>query len=91
MCHFQEFVYREKDLTHLLDISERLKNFYSSKFGAPVTIFPDSRSIDRATLDLSKAYLQITHLEPFLHPDEILTRRSLFRKSTNLSKAACGL
>jgi hypothetical protein len=40
--------------------------------------------VDRATLDATKAYLQITHLEPYLSTDDFVKRRSWFKRNTGL-------
>jgi hypothetical protein len=80
----KEFVYREKQLTHLLDISERLKTMYSAKHGPNFQLIADSRVVDRSTLDPAKAYLQITHLEPYFPPEELKKRRNIFRRNTDL-------
>lgn len=81
----REFVYREKGLTHLLDITERLKTTFAARFGATqVVVLADSRQVDRSTLDPQKAYLQITHLEPHLATDDYVRRRTFFKRNTGL-------
>ncbi len=65
-----------------------MQNFYGAKFGGNINIFPDSRTVDRSTLDAAKAFLQITHLEPRLEPEELMKRRSFFKRNTTLCTSA---
>jgi len=51
-----------------------------------LVVYPDSGNIDRATLDPTKCYLQITHLEPWFSPDELRKRKNFFERTTNLSE-----
>lgn len=44
----QEFVYREPAITKLPEISHRLENFYTERFGAGVVeVIKDSNNVDR--------------------------------------------
>lgn len=48
-------------------------------------IYPDSRVVDRATLDPTKVYLQITHLEPYFTQEFLMTHPTFFKRNTNIS------
>ncbi|KAI6186152.1 putative Dock-9 [Aphelenchoides besseyi] len=77
----EEFIYKEPFFTKLPEISHRLEAFYVSKFGKNVVeVIKDSNDLDARQLDQSKAYLQITFVEPYF---EIWEKR---RRTTHLSR-----
>uniref|UniRef100_A0A8D3E0G2 Dedicator of cytokinesis 6 n=1 Tax=Scophthalmus maximus TaxID=52904 RepID=A0A8D3E0G2_SCOMX len=81
----QEFVYKEPSITKLAEISHRLEEFYSEKFGDEVVeIIKDSSPVDRTKLDPNKAYLQITYVEPYFDTYELKERITYFDKNYNL-------
>ncbi|XP_072561324.1 dedicator of cytokinesis protein 7 isoform X2 [Paramormyrops kingsleyae] len=81
----QEFVYKEPSITKLAEISHRLEEFYSEKFGDEiVAIIKDSNPVDKSKLDPNKAYLQITYVEPFFDTYELKERITFFDKNYNL-------
>ncbi|XP_041854158.1 dedicator of cytokinesis protein 7-like isoform X2 [Melanotaenia boesemani] len=81
----QEFVYKEPSITKLAEISHRLEEFYSVKFGDDVVeIIKDSNPVDKSKLDPSKAYLQITYVEPYFDTYELKERITYFDKNYNL-------
>ncbi|MBN3305788.1 DOCK7 protein, partial [Amia calva] len=81
----QEFVYKEPSITKLAEISHRLEEFYSERFGDDtVEIVKDSNPVDKTKLDPNKAYLQITYVEPFFDTYELKERITYFDKNYNL-------
>uniref|UniRef100_A0A3Q3R0N4 Dedicator of cytokinesis 6 n=1 Tax=Monopterus albus TaxID=43700 RepID=A0A3Q3R0N4_MONAL len=81
----QEFVYKEPSITKLAEISHRLEEFYSESFGDEVVeIIKDSSPVDKTKLDLNKAYLQITYVEPYFDTYELKERITYFDKNYNL-------
>ncbi|XP_026110053.1 dedicator of cytokinesis protein 7-like isoform X3 [Carassius auratus] len=81
----QEFVYKEPSITKLAEISYRLEEFYSERFGDEVVvIIKDSNPVDKNKLDPNKAYLQITYVEPFFDTYELKERITYFDKNYNL-------
>uniref|UniRef100_A0A672GK90 Dedicator of cytokinesis 6 n=1 Tax=Salarias fasciatus TaxID=181472 RepID=A0A672GK90_SALFA len=80
----QEFVYKEPSITKLAEISHRLEEFYSERFGDVVKIIKDSNPVDKTKLDPNKAYLQITYVEPFFDTYEMKERITYFDKNYNL-------
>uniref|UniRef100_A0A8C9WMB1 Dedicator of cytokinesis 6 n=1 Tax=Scleropages formosus TaxID=113540 RepID=A0A8C9WMB1_SCLFO len=81
----QEFVYKEPSITKLAEISHRLEEFYSERFGDDVVeIIKDSNPVDRTKLDPNKAYLQITYVEPYFDTYELKERITYFDKNYNL-------
>uniref|UniRef100_A0A671S1P6 Dedicator of cytokinesis protein 7-like n=1 Tax=Sinocyclocheilus anshuiensis TaxID=1608454 RepID=A0A671S1P6_9TELE len=81
----QEFVYKEPSITKLAEISHRLEEFYSERFGDEVVvIIKDSNPVDKNKLDPNKVYLQITYVEPFFDTYELKERITYFDKNYNL-------
>ncbi|TRY86506.1 hypothetical protein DNTS_010131 [Danionella cerebrum] len=83
----QEFIYKEPAITHLPEISHRLENFYSQCFGDDVLVMiKDSTPVDRNKLNLNKAYIQITYVEPYFDDYEMKDRITNFEKNFNLRR-----
>ncbi|KAG8441371.1 hypothetical protein GDO86_006923 [Hymenochirus boettgeri] len=81
----QEFVYKEPSITKLAEISHRLEEFYSERFGeGTVQVVKDSNHVDKSKLDPNKAYVQITYVEPFFDTYELKDRVTYFDKNYNL-------
>ncbi|XP_034047222.1 dedicator of cytokinesis protein 7-like isoform X3 [Thalassophryne amazonica] len=81
----QEFVYKEPSITKLAEISHRLEEFYSLRFGDDVVeMIKDSNPVDKNKLDPNKAYIQITYVEPFFDTYELKERITYFDKNYNL-------
>uniref|UniRef100_A0A8C2ZY45 Dedicator of cytokinesis 8 n=1 Tax=Cyclopterus lumpus TaxID=8103 RepID=A0A8C2ZY45_CYCLU len=82
-----EFIYKEPGITHLPEISHRLENFYSQCFGEDALVMiKDSTPVDRKQLNPSKAYIQITYVEPFFDDYEMKDRLTNFEKNFNLRR-----
>ena len=63
------------------------QSFYSERFGNEnVVIIKDSNVVETAKLDSSKAYLQITYVEPYFEIHELRHRVTVFEKNCGLSK-----
>uniref|UniRef100_A0A4W6C3U8 Dedicator of cytokinesis 8 n=1 Tax=Lates calcarifer TaxID=8187 RepID=A0A4W6C3U8_LATCA len=83
----REFIYKEPGITHLPEISHRLENFYSQCFGDDTLIMiKDSTPVDRKQLNHSKAYIQITYVEPYFDDYEMKDRLTNFEKNFNLRR-----
>ncbi|XP_033475104.1 dedicator of cytokinesis protein 8 isoform X1 [Epinephelus lanceolatus] len=83
----REFIYKEPGITHLPEISHRLENFYSQCFGEDTLVMiKDSTPVDRKQLNPSKAYIQITYVEPFFDDYEMKDRLTNFEKNFNLRR-----
>eukprot|EP00794_Sanderia_malayensis_P007879 gene7879-8730_t len=83
----EEFVYKEPAITKLPEISHRLQSFYGDKFGYDVIeVIKDSSVVDPYRLDPSKAYIQITYVEPFFEEFELDERRTYFDKNNDLRR-----
>uniref|UniRef100_A0A8C4V559 Dedicator of cytokinesis 8 n=1 Tax=Falco tinnunculus TaxID=100819 RepID=A0A8C4V559_FALTI len=83
----QEFVYKEPAITKLPEISHRLEGFYGQCFGEDaVEVIKDSAPVDKRKLDPSKAYIQITFVEPYFDEYEMKDRVTYFEKNFNLCR-----
>ncbi|KAH0628292.1 hypothetical protein JD844_009217 [Phrynosoma platyrhinos] len=83
----QEFVYKEPAITKLPEISHRLEGFYGQCFGEDrVVVIKDSTPVDKSKLDPSKAYIQITFVEPYFDDYEMKDRVTHFEKNFNLRR-----
>ncbi|XP_064467293.1 dedicator of cytokinesis protein 6-like [Ornithodoros turicata] len=83
----EEFVYKEPTLTKLPEISHRLENFYSERFGSEfVEIIKDSNMVDVSRLHPEKAYIQITYVEPYFDMYELQERVTSFEKNYNIKR-----
>ncbi|CAG9532753.1 unnamed protein product [Cercopithifilaria johnstoni] len=80
-----EFIYKEPAITKLSEISHRLDAFYTDRFGKGVVeVIKDSNSVDPNRLDSTKAYLQITYVEPYLENWERRRRPTHFERNHKL-------
>ncbi|XP_030592976.1 dedicator of cytokinesis protein 8 isoform X1 [Archocentrus centrarchus] len=83
----REFIYKEPGITHLPEISHRLENFYGQCFGDDTLVMiKDSTPVDRKQLNPSKAYIQITYVEPYFDDYEMKDRLTNFEKNFNLRR-----
>ncbi|KAM5238041.1 dedicator of cytokinesis protein 6 [Ctenodactylus gundi] len=81
----QEFVYKEPSITKLAEISHRLEEFYTERFGDDVVeIIKDSNPVDKSKLDPQKAYIQITYVEPHFETYELKDRVTYFDRNYGL-------
>lgn len=86
----QEFVYKEKLLTHLFSLKERLVAHFATLVGgeSKLEVLEHGGQVDAATLDPSKGYLQITALRPVWSDDEESVRKTFAQQNTMLSSFA---
>uniref|UniRef100_A0ABM5FS84 Dedicator of cytokinesis protein 8 isoform X2 n=1 Tax=Pogona vitticeps TaxID=103695 RepID=A0ABM5FS84_9SAUR len=83
----QEFVYKEPAITKLPEISHRLEGFYGQCFGEDrVIVIKDSTPVDKSKLDPTKAYIQITYVEPYFDDYEMKDRVTHFEKNFSLRR-----
>ncbi|XP_030604322.1 dedicator of cytokinesis protein 9-like isoform X2 [Archocentrus centrarchus] len=81
----KEYIYKEPKFTPLSEISQRLLKLYSDKFGQEnVKIIQDSGKVNPKDLDSKYAYIQVTHVTPYLDDKELEDRRTDFEKNHNI-------
>ncbi|XP_031438938.1 dedicator of cytokinesis protein 9 isoform X3 [Clupea harengus] len=83
----KEYIYKEPKFTPLSEISQRLLKLYSDKFGPDnVKMIQDSGRINPKDLDSKFAYIQVTHVTPYLEEKELEERRTDFERSHNIRR-----
>ncbi|XP_030614171.1 dedicator of cytokinesis protein 9 isoform X4 [Archocentrus centrarchus] len=83
----KEYIYKEPKFTPLSEISQRLLKLYSDKFGQEnVKMIQDSGRINPKDLDSKYAYIQVTHVTPYLEEKELADRKTDFEKSHNIRR-----
>ncbi|XP_034720252.1 dedicator of cytokinesis protein 9 isoform X6 [Etheostoma cragini] len=83
----KEYIYKEPKFTPLSEISQRLLKLYSDKFGQEnVKIIQDSGKVNPKDLDSKCAYIQVTHVTPYLDDKELEDRKTDFEKSHNIRR-----
>ncbi|KAL1021694.1 hypothetical protein UPYG_G00016730 [Umbra pygmaea] len=83
----KEYIYKEPKFTPLSEISQRLLKLYSKKFGQEnVKIIQDSGRVNPKDLDPKLAYIQVTHVTPYLEDKELEDRKTDFEKSHNIRR-----
>uniref|UniRef100_A0AAX7V425 Dedicator of cytokinesis 9 n=1 Tax=Astatotilapia calliptera TaxID=8154 RepID=A0AAX7V425_ASTCA len=83
----KEYIYKEPKFTPLSEISQRLLKLYSDKFGQEnVKMIQDSGRINPKDLDSKYAYIQVTHVTPYLEEKELVDRKTDFEKSHNIRR-----
>lgn len=81
------FVQREVKLTHLFDVSNRIKSTYQKLVGDDkIELLTESGIIDRELLNPDKGYIQITFVEPYFEKKELPKRVTVFECSNKLSQ-----
>uniref|UniRef100_A0A8B9KKM8 Dedicator of cytokinesis 9b n=1 Tax=Astyanax mexicanus TaxID=7994 RepID=A0A8B9KKM8_ASTMX len=83
----KEYIYKEPKFTPLSEISQRLLKLYSDKFGQEnVKMIQDSGRVNPKDLEAKFAYIQVTHVTPYLEEKELEERRTDFEKSHNIRR-----
>ncbi|XP_061082235.1 dedicator of cytokinesis protein 9-like isoform X3 [Conger conger] len=83
----KEYIYKEPKFTPLSEISQRLLKLYSDKFGAEnVKMIQDSGKVNSKDLDSKYAYIQVTHVTPFLEEKDLVDRKTEFERSHNIRR-----
>ncbi|XP_067007867.2 dedicator of cytokinesis protein 9 [Anabrus simplex] len=81
-----EYIYKEPKVTSLSEISERLHQLYSDKFGQElVKIIMDSAPINSNDLDPKYAYIQVTHVTPYFEKSELEERQTDFEQGHDIN------
>ncbi|KAH0790053.1 Dedicator of cytokinesis family protein [Histomonas meleagridis] len=87
MLDGQTFIYHEKNLTHLYDLSNELIEKNQKAFpNIPIELIKEKGEVNKSKLSKNKGYIQVTYIEPYLTKDEMKTRRSQFERSNFISK-----
>ncbi|XP_053295467.1 dedicator of cytokinesis protein 9 isoform X2 [Pleuronectes platessa] len=83
----KEYIYKEPKFTPLSETSQRLLKLYCDKFGQEnVKMIQDSGRINPKDLDSKYAYIQVTHVTPYLEEKELVDRKTDFEKSHNIRR-----
>jgi hypothetical protein len=81
-----EYVYKEPKVTSLSEISERLERQYCDKFGQDaVKMIQDSTPVIMTDLDPKYAYIQVTHVTPYLEKTELEDRQNEFEQNHDIN------
>ncbi|KAF7711080.1 dedicator of cytokinesis protein 9 isoform X8 [Silurus meridionalis] len=83
----KEYIYKEPKFTPLSEISQRLLKLYSDKFGQEnVKMIQDSGRVNPKDLEAKFAYIQVTHVTPYLEDKELEERRTDFERNHNIRR-----
>uniref|UniRef100_A0A3B3T9M8 Dedicator of cytokinesis 9 n=1 Tax=Paramormyrops kingsleyae TaxID=1676925 RepID=A0A3B3T9M8_9TELE len=83
----KEYIYKEPKFTPLPEISQRLCKLYSDKFGPEnVKMIQDSSRVNPKDLEPKYAYIQVTHVTPFLEEKELAERKTDFERNHNIQR-----
>lgn len=81
-----DFIYKEPKVTSLSEISERLRNLYSEKFGSDnVKLIMDSGPVQITDLDPKIAHIQVTYVVPYFDEMELDVRLTEFERNHDIS------
>ncbi|XP_008205538.1 dedicator of cytokinesis protein 9 isoform X2 [Nasonia vitripennis] len=81
-----DFIYKEPKVTSLSEISERLRNLYSEKFGSDnVKLIMDSGPVQISDLDPKIAHIQVTYVVPYFDEMELDVRLTEFERNHDIS------
>ena len=62
------------------------QNFYCERFGAAaVVMINDSNPVDVTKLNIERAYIQFTYVEPYFDVSELRHRLTVFERNFNIS------
>merc|ERR1719391_711178 len=89
----KEYIYKERALTRLPEIIDRIEKFYFKKFQKmgsftkdDLIVVKDSKPVEVEKLNKKKAYIQITYVEPFFDSYEARKRVTSFEKNFNIKE-----
>jgi hypothetical protein len=74
------YIYREKGMTHLYELTERLAQEYQDQLGRPIEIIKES-NIDVSKLDPDLCYIQLRFVEPYFSKGEQQTKTTAYDRS----------
>ena len=80
------FIYKERTVTQLSEIVQRLSEPLKTKYGASFELINDSARLDPAKLDKNKVYLAVVHVEPYFTAAELPERSTYYDKMNNVSR-----
>ncbi|GMS84225.1 hypothetical protein PENTCL1PPCAC_6400 [Pristionchus entomophagus] len=85
----EEYVYKSAPYMKLSDFAYEFEKYYMERFPPGVfQVIKDSNNVSRDSLDPSRAYLQVTYVEPYLEEWERRERTTNFERNHNLSRFA---
>lgn len=80
-----EYVYKEPKVTSLSEISERLYRQYCEKFGTDVVkMIQDSIPVQQNELDTKFAYIQVTHVTPYIEKTCLEDKQTEFEQNHDI-------
>ncbi|KAI3635129.1 hypothetical protein MIR68_006695 [Amoeboaphelidium protococcarum] len=82
----QSYIYKERSVTQLSEIVNRLSELYKKKFGDDFELINDSAKLDLKKLNPKKAYLAVVFVEPYFTSAELKERISYFDRMTNVNQ-----
>ena len=83
----EEYIYKEKALAKLPEISHRIENFYSEKFGKDnLIIIKDSKIVEPEKLNPEKGYIQIMNVKPYFDSYELREKVTSFERNYNIMR-----
>ncbi|OHT13013.1 hypothetical protein TRFO_03412 [Tritrichomonas foetus] len=81
------YIYREKKLTHLFELTTRIMKYYQSIHGEDkIELIKESGTIDVSTLNENKGYIQITFIEPYFNKSNRSNRKTNHEKCHNITQ-----
>eukprot|EP01099_Mayorella_cantabrigiensis_P008200 TRINITY_DN758_c0_g1_i1.p1 TRINITY_DN758_c0_g1~~TRINITY_DN758_c0_g1_i1.p1 ORF type:complete len:335 (+),score=72.07 TRINITY_DN758_c0_g1_i1:173-1177(+) len=82
----KQYIYKEKNIVRLVDLSERLKNQYGSKFGGENVHILPNKEPDESTFQDGHVYMQIAAVDAYIPHEELGFRPTPFERSHNINK-----
>jgi hypothetical protein len=68
------FIYREKNLTHLYELTTRLQTEFNAMIGSPIELIKESGTVDTASLKPDVNYVQLTFVETYFPKKDLWMR-----------------
>ncbi|OHT09550.1 hypothetical protein TRFO_21506 [Tritrichomonas foetus] len=76
------FIYREKKLTHLFELTNRLESHYTELYKpTPIELIKESGNVDQSRLEPNRGYIQVTFVEPFFMKKEMHVRMTAYERN----------
>jgi hypothetical protein len=82
----QAFIFKEKMVTQLSEIVQRLSDMYRKRFGDKFKLINDITKLDPAQMDPECVYLSVVYCEPYLAKDEASKRQTYFERVNDISR-----
>lgn len=77
------YIYREKQLTHLYEVSARMVEKFKAITGKNIELIKESGSVDKKQFNPETGYIQVTFVEPHVAKDR--TRLTQYEKGHNIN------